>query len=188
MDTAARDQAQRSKGYSCSNMGDGPEAELTLDYDEWLARPISSRETLTFPEALIYAQKSEANEGIFAYKVGPIDQEAHTTPDDGACTVLSCSQGEDTKANGEPRPLREYGSASPSGEGRAHSIEFIDRAIEGLRRERAESGSGQSLTEGRLATIRKHYEPPGSNVPSNHWLEDEDVEAIHRVLGTPVAI
>jgi hypothetical protein len=44
---AARNQAQRSKGYSCSSMGDEPEAELTLDYDEWLARPIS-RATLTF--------------------------------------------------------------------------------------------------------------------------------------------
>jgi hypothetical protein len=106
-----------------------------------------------------------------------------------ACTVSSCAQGEDTKTNGEPRPLREYGSASPSAEGRAHSIEFIDRAIEGLRRERAETGSGNSRTEERLSAIRQYYGPPTErNVPSAHWLEDEDVEAIHRVLGTPVAI
>jgi hypothetical protein len=79
-------------------------------------------------------------------------------------------------------PPEEYGSTSKSEECRAHSIEFINKAIEGLRRER------EKPTEGRLATIRTYYEPPESIVPSEHWLEDEDIEAIHRALGTPVAI
>jgi hypothetical protein len=113
--------------------------------------------------------------------VSPTDQEKQTTPDDGACTVSSCAQGEDTKTNGEPRPLREYGSASPSAEGRIHSIEFIERAIEGLRRETAETGSGNSRTEERLSSIREYYgQPTGRRVPSEHWLDDEDIEAIHR--------
>jgi hypothetical protein len=186
VDTAARDQAQRSKGYSSSNMGDGPGVELTLDYDEWMMRLILLC-ALTFSEALRYAEDSEASDGIFALTVGPTDKENHVTPDDGACTISSCFQGKNAKELGEARHLKEYGSASTSADGRGHSIAFIQRVIEVLKSQR-EPDSDQSPLEGRLATIATYYEPPGHIVPSKNWLDDEGIEVIHQALGTPVAI
>jgi hypothetical protein len=186
MDTAAMDQAQRSKGYSCSNMRDGPGVELTLDYDEWVMRPISLC-ALTIPEALRYAEGSEASDGILAVTVGPTDRENHVTPEDGACTISSCFQGEDAKELGEARPLKEYDSASKSADGRAHSIAFIQKVIEVLKSQR-EPDSDQSPLKGRLAIIATYYEPPGHIVSSKNWLNDEDIEVIHQALGTSVAI
>jgi hypothetical protein len=164
---------------------DGPGVELTIDYDEWLLRPISGC-TLTFEEALGYARSSEESDGIFALTVGPTDKERHVTPD-GACTILSCCQGEDAKEMGVARPKNEYGSASKSAEGRGQSIAFIQRVIE-LLKKRREPDSAQSPLEGRLAIIATYYEPPGHTVPSEDWLDDGDIEDIHQALGTPAAI
>jgi hypothetical protein len=146
-----------------------------------------SEYTPTFEEALEYARRSEESEGIFALTVGPTENGTHATPEDGACTISSCCQGEDAKKRGAARPTEEYGSALKSEEGRGRSTAFIKGVIE-LLKKRREPNSAQSPLEDRLSTIATHYEPPGHTVPSKDWLDDEDIEDIHQALGTPVVI
>jgi hypothetical protein len=177
---------QRGRNSQGDRPANGPSVELALDYDEWLTMTISEY-TPTFAEALEYARSSEESEGIFALTVGPTDNENHATPEDGACTISSCCQGEDAKERGAARPTKEYGSASKSEEGRGRSTAFIQRVIE-LLKKRRESDSAESPLEDRLSIIATYYEPPGHTVPSKDWLDDGDIEDIHQALGTHVAI
>jgi hypothetical protein len=180
------ERTQRGGNGQEARPANGPGVELAIDYDEWLMRPISEC-TLTFAEALGYARSSEESEGIFALTVGPTDNERHVTPEDGACTISSCCQGEDAKERGVAWPKNEYGSASKSEEGRGLPIAFIQRVIE-LLKKRREPDSAQSPLEDRLSIIATYYEPPGHTVPNKDWLDDGDIEDIHQALGTPVAI